>query len=556
MGYVDAPAELPRLTLTHRVRWLAGVTLLLGIISFAGITWRDYQVTLEDARGRQSEILRLAAEHTRAVLETDAMVLDRMEDMVSRYGLDYLGGAEDVARQGLLRIKAGALRVHSLWILDRHGYPVASTITDVPHLNYSDREYFKVVKAAVPGDADYVSPLIVGRVSGKALFSVNRALRDLSGQFLGVLQVNDSVDDLTRFYAGVSSNPQDTFSIFKGDGSVVFRYPLPTTEQRTEKAKAAIVQRTSGTTTGFYIATSVFDGIPRLFAYSRMPGADLILTTGQPMEAILAPWWRRTLLSGLGGFLGMTVISVLAAAAVRTARAAEAAQDGMMAALRARSAFFAAASHDLRQPYQSLRLFWTLADQRARAGSDTMLQTAIARMGDAMVAGEELLATLLDVAVLEAGRVVPRPQRVALRDILEAEAASFKALAQSRGLQLRWVDTTAEVETDPVLLRRILRNLLVNALKFTDHGGVLIGCRRRGSTVVLEVWDTGKGIPEDQREAVFDDLVQLDNPSRTRSEGLGLGLAIVRRTANVLGCSVSLQSRPGKGTVFRVVLAE
>lgn len=555
MAYVDAPADLPRPALTRRVRWLAGVTLLLGAVSFIGTGWRDYEATLEDARGTQSEILRLAAEHTRAVLETDSIVLDRMEDLVGRFGLEHLAADPDHARQGLLRIKAGAARVQSLWVLDRDGYAVASSLADIPRLNYRDREYFKVAQAAAPGAADYVSPLIVGRVSGKALFSVTRRLEDASGEFLGVLQVNDSVDDLTRFYAGVSANPQDTFAIFKRDGSVVFHYPLPSADRRTDQAKAAIVQRTSGGDSGYYIATSVFDGIPRLFAYRHVPGADLILTAGQPMEAILAPWQRRTLLSGLGAMLGMTVIGVLAAAAVRAARSAEAAQDAMMAALRARSAFFAAASHDLRQPYQSLRLFWTLADQRARAGSDPMLQTAVARMGDAMVAGEELLAALLDVAVLEAGRVVPRPQKVALRDILEAEATSFKALAQSRGLRLRWVDTSAAVTTDPVLLRRILRNLLVNALKFTERGGVLMGCRRRGATVVLEVWDTGKGIPADQCEAVFDDLVQLDNPSRTRSEGLGLGLAIVRRTANVLGCTVSLQSRPGKGTVFRVVLS-
>ena len=138
---------------------------------------------------------------------------------------------------------------------------------------------------------------------------------------------------------------------------------------------------------------------------------------------------------------------------------------------------------------------------------------------------------------------------------LACRCDSFSGLAETRSLRLRSICPRVRVRSDPVLLRRILRNLLVNAIKFTEKGGVLIGARRRrATTVILQVWDSGKGIAGDELAAIFDDFYQIDNPARSRSEGLGLGLSVVSRTAHLLGHPVRVRSKPGRGSVFEIEL--
>ena len=120
------------------------------------------------------------------------------------------------------------------------------------------------------------------------------------------------------------------------------------------------------------------------------------------------------------------------------------------------------------------------------------------------------------------------------------------------GLGWRVVPSSLSVRSDPRLLEQMIRNLLSNAVKYTNKGKILLGCRRRGDKLRIEVWDTGIGIPEEQLQAIFEEFHQLDNPARERSKGLGLGLAIVERLADLLGHAVDVRSRPGKGSVFAV----
>jgi signal transduction histidine kinase len=220
----------------------------------------------------------------------------------------------------------------------------------------------------------------------------------------------------------------------------------------------------------------------------------------------------------------------------------------------AKGRFFAAASHDLRQPYQAMRLFWMVASQRAGATGDETLKKALDNLGKAMVSGEELLNALLDVATLEAGRVTPRPEVVPLREILDDKVRDFGNLAEARGLRLRIIPCDCAVRTDPILLKRILRNLITNAIKYTDRGGILVGCRRRGDTIHLQVWDTGRGIEAERLHDVFEDFVQIGNDARNRADGLGLGLSVVARMAKLLDHEIIVRSKFGRGSMFSVVL--
>jgi signal transduction histidine kinase len=215
----------------------------------------------------------------------------------------------------------------------------------------------------------------------------------------------------------------------------------------------------------------------------------------------------------------------------------------------AKSRFLAAASHDLRQPMHALRLF---VGQLRSARHSTDLNALVARIETAATAMGELLDELLDLSKLDAGVVSARPQDLRIADLLESMAAQFAPLAREKGLKLRIVPSGAWVHSDPVLLQRILLNLVSNALSYTERGGALVGCRRRGQSLRIAVWDTGCGIPEDRRQDVFREFVQLDHPRRDRGKGLGLGLAIVSRLAQLLGSRIELRSTLGRGSMFAI----
>lgn len=211
--------------------------------------------------------------------------------------------------------------------------------------------------------------------------------------------------------------------------------------------------------------------------------------------------------------------------------------------------FLAAASHDLRQPVQSLMLFSSLL---ANAPPGHVTAKTVNQIDRSVQALKTLLDGILDISRLDAGSITPQVKNVPLGPLLEQVVNESRVAAEAKGLQLKSVASGNWIRTDPLLLERILRNLVVNAIKYTRRGKVLVGCRRQGGYLRIEVHDTGIGIPEDQKEAVFEEFHQLDNPERDRSKGLGLGLAIVHRLAGLLDHPVSLTSTLGKGTTVAI----
>lgn len=215
-----------------------------------------------------------------------------------------------------------------------------------------------------------------------------------------------------------------------------------------------------------------------------------------------------------------------------------------------RTRFFAAASHDLRQPLHSLGLFGSALAARLRGGPEE----ALARhLMSCVTALESSFNEMLDVSRLDAGVVQARMRPVALAAVFRALDRSFAAEAEGRGLALRLRARAHWVRTDPQLLERLLGNLVHNALKFTARGGVVVGARQRGGQVSIEVWDSGRGIEAAELPRVFEEFYQVGNRERDRAQGLGMGLAIVRRLAALLQLQVEVDSRPGRGTVFRVL---
>ena len=231
----------------------------------------------------------------------------------------------------------------------------------------------------------------------------------------------------------------------------------------------------------------------------------------------------------------------------RERQSAALARDAAEAASRAKSRFLAAASHDLRQPLHALSLFSGALMLRA---PDGVVGEIGRNINTAALSLSALVDSLLDISKLDAGTITPHIERIALRRVLERIEADYGSVADGKQLDFRMRAIDADIDTDPVLLERILRNLVDNAVKYTARGSVLVAAEEDGKAIRLLVRDTGRGIAAEEREHIFEEFYQIGNPERDRSQGLGLGLAIVRRLARLLGTQVEVSSEPGRGSTF------
>ncbi|MCG7987087.1 MAG: ATP-binding protein [Candidatus Thiodiazotropha weberae] len=240
----------------------------------------------------------------------------------------------------------------------------------------------------------------------------------------------------------------------------------------------------------------------------------------------------------------ITDITKLKKTEVTNKQARQAAED----ASRAKSQFLTAVSHDLRQPLQAMT---TISDLLKRKLTDKKNLDLVNNLSSCLISMTELFNTLLNVSQLESGSIEPELKTFYANELLNRLDVTYRPLAMDKQLNLRVVDCSSALRCDPVLLYQILDNLVSNAIRYTDSGKVLVGCRRRKSMLRFEIWDTGIGIPENQREQIFDDYHQLYNPARDHSKGLGLGLAIAARSAKLLGQKIAVKSWKN-GSMFSI----
>ena len=233
----------------------------------------------------------------------------------------------------------------------------------------------------------------------------------------------------------------------------------------------------------------------------------------------------------------------------RTGDALQAAKREAELATIAKSRFLAIASHDLRQPLQTLALLQGLLAKTVQGDRQRELVSRL----DATLGGMAgVLNALLDITQIEAGIVRAEKLNFPIGGLLERLRGEFAYHAQAHDLELHMVPCAASVHSDPQLLEQMIRNLLSNALKYTKGGRVLLGCRRRRGMLSIEVWDTGVGIRADELQAIFDEYHQVDNATREASRGFGLGLSIVKRLGDLLNHHIRVRSQPGRGSVFSI----
>jgi signal transduction histidine kinase/CheY-like chemotaxis protein len=217
----------------------------------------------------------------------------------------------------------------------------------------------------------------------------------------------------------------------------------------------------------------------------------------------------------------------------------------------AKSRFLAAASHDLRQPVHALGMFVGALRDRDMDDDGRRL---VSQIDGSVSALDSLFTSLLDISRLDAGVIQIHLRAFPIQPLLERICRDEAPAREHREIELRLLPCTMNVHSDPILLERILRNLVSNAIRYTDHGRVIVGCRR-GRRLSIEVWDSGRGISPDQQDLIFQEFYQIGNPERDRTRGLGLGLAIVRRLTAMLDLELTLCSQPNRGSVFRLSVA-
>jgi signal transduction histidine kinase/ActR/RegA family two-component response regulator len=298
-----------------------------------------------------------------------------------------------------------------------------------------------------------------------------------------------------------------------------------------------------------------------LFSHTKTPGgfieqARTIIESGNAGEFVLEyaadgiAGTFRNLVAPFGRHVAVTLRDETELA--RDAKALVRAKAEAERANLAKSKFLASASHDLRQPVQSLTLLMAVLKRQV---GDRPKASAVVQMAETSIKSlSEMLTGFLDISRLDAGVVQPVMASVDLGEIVTRLASEYQPRAAAEGLSLRCRPRDVHARTDATLLERILRNLIENALRYTNKGGVLIGMRQRGDRVRLDVIDTGIGIPDDKQVEIFEEFHQLENPARDASKGLGLGLAIVSRLASLLGVEVQVRSRLGRGARFSLLL--
>jgi two-component system, sensor histidine kinase len=286
------------------------------------------------------------------------------------------------------------------------------------------------------------------------------------------------------------------------------------------------------------ITRMLFDDGPAR-VYLAIPGIIVlcvVLSFGRTVNRIIAEWQRKRLEN-------LDLIEELRAQKAIAERARQVAE----AASRSKTQFFAAASHDLRQPLHAMGLFAAALYEKIK---DPEVLNTVKSINASVAALEGLFNELLDISKIESGALKPSVTNFPLEDVFGRLRDGFAAEAQAKGLRLTIESGGHVARSDALLLERILRNLLSNAIRYTREGGVALSATASADALRIEVRDTGPGIRPEDQQRIFEEFVQLANPGRTSKKGLGLGLSIVQRLCALLGCEIRLASEPGKGSAF------
>ncbi|HLN22691.1 MAG TPA: ATP-binding protein [Patescibacteria group bacterium] len=537
---INSIRSLSRVPARSTAAWLVA-GLILAVIGQLKV---DYDTALGHSEILVSAMANAIGQHLSGSIRSIDSLLDEAVDAVEAGRWD---NAEFRNRM------TGRLRsfpeIRYLGMVDAKGQLQRQTLPDLQTndlpTDVSDRDYF-VHQRDDAGQAPlYIGAPVLGRITGQRSIHLSRAIKDRHGRFAGVIIAAVNPDHYAKFLDTVLLEEAGGSAVIRNDGLILARAP-DHVEKFGSDISSSDLFRTfmPRTTTGVGHLVSKADGNAKIIGYQVMADYPLIVTSGISRSKALHEWYRAVVTETL-------LVLVFSAAFYSWAHQTERARDEAQRASNAKSRFLAAASHDLRQPFQAMRLFHYVLTELCTSERE---QTVLTSLDAAMQSGEELLNSLLDVSTLEAGQIQPHFAIFPINEVLQSKASEFATSAAQKGLRLRVVPCTALVNSDLVLLKRIVGNLLSNAVRYTHSGSIVLGCRRQGRFIRVEVWDTGIGIPRDKQGEIFDDFYQVGNSERDRMKGLGLGLSVVDRLARLLAHELKLRSSIGRGSVFTLAV--
>ncbi len=543
---------------------MVGWVLLLVIGGSLAFLLHLQDKAVEAAAANTQAVARLLDEHISRTLTTTNGILMRAVRVAQVRLRGRISTAEEL--QELLVLQSLLTEPGALLVTDAAGIVIVAGLPPDGRVDLGDRSWFQALAA---GQEMVVGPLIQGRYKSRLVFTIARRIVDDDGRFAGAVVAGLNAEFFTNFQKSLVLGPRG-YTAADIDGMVMLRQPHPEAYVGISVLGGKVAAAAATDPTGTLRTTSPLDGVDRMVSYRTVAEFGAVVSAGMAMDDVLEPW-RQTALLVLGAVVVVTLALIgLALLAFRGLAREEAFTAGLEAVVHERTEeaehraeearlanesktrFLAAASHDLRQPLQAAGMFTEVLATRVTEPGQVQV---VEKLRQSIEATNSLLTTLLDVSALEAGKIKPNFASFQLMPLLAGLVDQMEPEASARGLSIGVVPTSAVVSSDPVLLERLLRNLLVNAVRHTETGGILVGCRYRGANVAIQVWDTGIGIPPDKIQAVFEDFVRLDGPSDRRGgRGLGLGLGVVRRMAILLGHTLELRSIPGKGSCFGVVV--
>ena len=546
--------------------WLALAAIALSALVAVCIDAEvDYRETLEQTERRTESTAALLDQHVRQTLHAADFVLGQAIELSRQ------GPPDQATWRRLHDLEAGLPERGRLLIFDADGNLVLdSRAFPAPQYNISGQPRFQAHRQ---GNPFIVTPMANAPIGDCLHFTVSRPIVDKLGHMLGIASAAIDVANFSDHYKALDLGEGGIIAVFDREGGIILRQPNPERFQGRNIVGGVILGAVVRSPQGFLpVSPSKLDGIERLVAYRALDEFGLVAVAGIATDEALAGWWRARVITLAALSVFALILAALAALAFRGLNREQAmmrdlertvrdrTEEARLQAEAARRAnedktrFLAAASHDLRQPLQAAGMFVEVLAARLTA---TPHQGVVEKLRQSIEATGTLLSTLLDVSTLEAGKVQPNVTAFPLMPLLASLADQMEPEAAARHLRLKVAVTSAWVVSDRVLLERLLRNFLVNALRYTSRGGVLLGCRRRsGGQLLIVVVDTGIGVPDDKREMIFDDFTRLENslPSIVGSRGPGLGLGVVRRMAQLLGHKIEVRSIVGKGSSFGVLV--
>lgn len=536
--------------------WLIVVValLLIGALWTAVIVKLTWEEAAEEAaiEQRTMSLARVFEEHT---IRTIAGVDQALRFLKFQY--EGIGDRLDIASavdQGMI----DSALFNQIGVINADGIYHLSNLPDVSLVDLSDREHFSFHKASDSG-ALFVSKPVLGRASGKWSIQLTRRINRPDGSFDGVAVISIDPFYFTSFYNDVDVGTQGAITLLGLDGVVRARRAGDSMAIGQDISGSALFRELVHAPTGHYQTTSPIDGVQRSMSYRRVRDLPLVVTVGIERSEAFAEYRSRR--RGYFGFAaGMTVVILafcaLAIGLVQRQRAISTRLRTLKvraeSANRLKSEFLAAVSHELRTPLNGVIGYAELLSETLESEENRGYAQVIFDSSQHLLA---LLNTILDMARVDAGEMRLRLEDVDLRAVVEDACNTYLPVARSKNLALAYsAQDDVTLHCDRVRVVQVLNNLVHNALKFTDRGRVGVEARLEGEDCVFEVSDSGCGIDPKFHEEIFERFRQGDTFETRQQGGAGLGLALCRELAALMGGAVTVRSAPGEGSIFRFCL--